>query len=236
MNVGSIMHRPVVTVRPETPLREVARVLVEHGISGVPVVGDTGAVLGVVSEADFVIRERGLPDRRPRLLDRLLGTGASLAAGELAKLQARTAAEAMTRPAIVVGPRTSIREAARIMSERAVNRLPVVDDRELVGIVTRADLVRVFLRTDEELRAAILDEVIRRAMWMDDRTVSVEVTEGIVTIGGQLERRSDAPIVERLIREIPGVLDVETKLTWRLDDSKIGPPPQDMVGPAYGPR
>ncbi len=237
MNVGSIMRQPVVTVRPETPLRDVARLLVEHGISGVPVVGDTDAVLGIVSEADFVIRGRGLPNRRPRLLDRLFGNGGSLGAEELAKIQARTAAQAMTSPAIVIGPATSVREAARIMSERAVNRLPVVSDDQLVGIVTRADVVRVFVRSDEELRTVILDDVFRRAMWLDERTMTVEVVDGVARISGNLEKRSDGPILARLVHDVPGVLDVELDVTWHLDDADIRRPEDDMAGrPAYGPR
>jgi CBS domain-containing protein len=236
MKVGEIMKRSVVTVRPETSLRDVAGLLVEHGISGVPVVGDSGAVLGIVSEADFLIRERGIPDRRPRLLDRVFGRGASLAADELAKLAAKTAGEAMTIPAVVVGPGTAVREAARIMSARQINRLPVIEDNQLVGIVTRADIVRAFVRTDEELRAAILDEVVRRAMWLDDRAVSVTVGDGVARIDGTVERRSDVVILERLVREIPGVLDVTLDVGWRVDDTDVEPPRQDMVGPAYGPR
>ncbi len=236
MKVGEIMKRSVVTVRPGASLRDVAGLLVEHGISGVPVVDDSGAVLGVVSEADFLIRERGIPDGRPRLLDRLFGRGASLAADELAKLAAKTAGEAMTSPAVVVTADTAVREAARIMSERQINRLPVIDRDQLTGIVTRADIVRAFVRTDDELRTSILDEVVRRAMWLDDRAVSVAVDDGVARISGTVERRSDAPILERLVREIPGVLDVRLDVGWRVDDRDVDPPRQGVVGPAYGPR
>ncbi len=236
MHVSDIMKRSVVTVRPEDSLRDVAERLVEHGISGVPVVGDSGAVLGIVSEADFLIRERGLPEVHPRLLDRLFGRGAERPAAELAKLAAKTAGEAMTSPAIVVTADTPVREAARIMSDRRINRLPVIEGEQLVGIVTRADIVRAFVRTDEELRAAVLDDVVRRAMWLDDRQVSVDVDGAVVRVTGTVERRSDVATLERLIREIPGVLDVVLDVSWRLDDADIRPPRQDMVGPAYGPR
>jgi CBS domain-containing protein len=236
MHVSEIMKRSVVTVRPDESLRDVAGRLVEHGISGVPVVGDSGAVLGIVSEADFLIRERGLTEARPRLLDRLFGRAAERPAAELAKLAAKTAGEAMTSPAIVVTADTPVREAARIMSDRQINRLPVIEGERLVGIVTRADIVRAFVRTDEELRRAILDDVVRRAMWLDDRQVSVDVDGAVVRITGTVERRSDVATLERLVREIPGVLDVELDVSWRLDDADIRPPRQDMVGPAYGPR
>lgn len=236
MHVSEIMKRSVVTVRPEDSLRDVAGRLVEHGISGVPVVGDSGAVLGIVSEADFLIRERSLPEARPRLLDRLFGREAERPAAELAKLAAKTAGEAMTSPAIVVTADTPVREAARIMSDRQINRLPVIEGERLVGIVTRADIVRAFVRTDEELRAAVVDEVVRRATWLDDRQVSVAVEGAVVRVKGTVERRSDVATLARLIREIPGVLDVEVDVSWRLDDADIRPPRQDMVGPAYGPR
>ncbi len=236
MDVGSIMRRPVVTVRPETSLREVARLLVEHGISGVPVVDASGAVLGVVSEGDFVIREGGAPRERPRLLDRLFGGETGPTPEELAKVHATTAGEAMTAPAITADPRTHLADAARTMVERAVNRLPIVEDGRLVGIVSRADLVRAFVQSDDELRTTIVEDVVRRAMWLDDRKLGIDVADGRVTITGTLERRSDAGILERLIEQVPGVIAVTVETDWRFDDSDVRAPAVDMVSPPYGPR
>lgn len=236
MFVGSVMRRAVFTVRPETSLRDVASLLVEHGISGVPVVDDAGSVVGVVSEADFVLRERGAPEGRSRLLGRLFGSDRGLSPEELAKIHATTAGEAMSSPAIVVESSTSLHEAARIMIERAVNRLPVVEGGRLVGIVSRADLVRAFVRTDDELRGAIVGEVIRRAMGLDDRQLDVRVVEGRVTIAGTVEKRSDGPILERLVERVPGVLSVDMQVGWQLDDSDVQAPERDLVYPPYGPR
>jgi CBS domain-containing protein len=233
MKVDTIMRRDVVTVRPETALRDVARILTDHAISGLPVVDADGAVLGVVSEADFVIRERGLADGRRRGPFHLLTETPDRAA--LAKVAATTAGEAMTSPAVTIGPTTSIRGAARLMAERRINRLPVVLDGRLIGIVTRADVVRAYARSDEELRESILHDVIRGAMWLDAEALTVAVVDGVVTVTGTIEKRSDVPILERLIREVPGVMGCEVSLVWTLDDTGIEPEARDLVNPPFGP-
>lgn len=232
MKVEAIMRRTVVTVRPEAPLRDVARVLVEHGISGVPVVDAGGAVLGIVWEADFVLRELGVPERRGRLF-RLFADDADRAT--LLKVEAATAGEAMTSPPITIEPDTSLREAARLMTERQVNRLPVVHEGRLVGIVTRADIVRSYVRTDEELRDTIVNEVVRREMWLDERSIAVRVENAVAHVSGTLEKRSDVAILERLVREVPGVMDVLLTVDWRLDDRGIEPEARDLVNPPFGP-
>jgi CBS domain-containing protein len=122
------------------------------------------------------------------------------------------------------------------MVDRAINRLPVVEDGRLVGIVSRADLVRAFVQTDEDLRAIIIEDVVRRAMWLDDREIGVEVHDGAVRITGTLEKRSDGPILERLVSMVPGVMAVELATAWRLDDADVRAPDVDLVGTPYGPR
>src|SRR3990172_8960294 len=148
MKVKDVMTYEVVTVSPETSLKEVAATLVQHGISGVPVVDAEDRVLGVVSEGDVLFKERGAEARRGGPLKWMLD-GASYA--NSLKADALSAREAMTSPAITIGPVPSLTEAARRMSDRGVNRLPVVENGVLVGIVTRADLVRAFVRSDEEI-------------------------------------------------------------------------------------
>ncbi len=233
MKVEAVMRRTVITVRPDTPLRDVARILVEHRISGVPVVGADGGVLGVVSETDFVVKERGLPaDRRRTLLHPI---GERPDATTVSKVEATTAAEAMTSPAVTVEPTTGLQDAARLMTDRRVNRLPVVHEGRLVGILTRADIVRAFVRTDDELRAAVIDDVVRRAMWLDETAVDVTVADGIVHVTGTVERRSEVPILERLIGEVPGVVACRVDVTWRVDDTAIRPEARDLVNPPFGP-
>src|SRR3954451_24247248 len=144
MIVSQLMTTNVLTVTPETSLKEVATILSERRISGLPVVAD-GIVVGVVSEADILLRERGAPEVQHGVLARL-----RLRRADDARLHATTAGEAMTSPALTVGPRKRVHEAARLMTDRRINRLPVVAGGALVGIVTRADLVRAFTRSDEQ--------------------------------------------------------------------------------------
>lgn len=230
VKVRDIMRRDVITVRPETPLKEVARLLVEHGISGLPVVDAEGQVLGVVSEGDLIVKERGAETGRPRILGALLGGERSRT--ELAKVEARSAGDAMTSPAVTIEPGAPVRAAAALMVERQVNRLPVVEDGKLVGIVTRADIVRTFVRSDTELEREVVDGVILRAMWLDPHLLQVRVENGVVRVSGRVDRRSDARILEELIRRIEGVVDVEVAVEWNVDDQRRPPPPGDIDHPA----
>ncbi len=219
------MTAPVVSVRPETPLKEVARLFLDRKISGVPVTDEAGKVLGIVSEADFLIKERGIPERQVgarRPLAWLFGDERSTR--EQAKVHAATAGEAMTKPVLTVCAECALREAAALMVDHQVNRLPVVDDDRLVGIVTRADLVGAFIRPDEELATIISDEVIRDTMWVDPRRVSVEVSEGVVRLSGAVDRRSTAQILAKLVAQVDGVVNVEAAdLRWELDDRNMVP-------------
>jgi CBS domain-containing protein len=230
MNVRDVMTRSVVAVRTETPLKEVARLLVRHGISGLPVVGPDGAILGVVSEADFLIKEQGQPPLRHRWLRALLGE-ADATREQIAKVEATTAGAAMTRPAITIEADRPVHEAAELMVTEAVNRLPVTSKGHLVGIVTRADIVRAFLRTDEELVQAISEDAIRRTMWLDPADFAIDVREGVARVAGRVERRSDAAVLERVIAMIPGIVGVECRISWQLDDRDIQAPERDFISP-----
>jgi CBS domain-containing protein len=215
MRVQDVMTREVATARPETSLKDVARELVARGISGMPVVDDDGTVLGVISEADVIAKERGEPHEdgaMARLLHRV-------DPGERAKHDARVAGEAMTSPAITIESYWTIPGAAQLMLEHAVNRLPVVQRGRLVGIVTRADLVRAFARSDEEIAVDIRDHVaLQEAMWHDAGAVAVEVAAGETTLTGNLRRRCDAELLPKLVAKVPGVVSVRSELTWSEDD------------------
>jgi CBS domain-containing protein len=178
MKIKDIMTTDVVTVAPETPLKDVAATLVERGISGVPVCDEDGQVVGVVSETDILFKESG---RKPTQRGPLAAlTGGSLA--ELSKATARTAGEAMTKPPITVGSFRIVAEAARLMLENDVNRLPVVKHGKLVGIVSRADLVRAFTRTDTDIVREIREEVIEQSLWLEPQGVEVESEKGEVKL------------------------------------------------------
>ena len=217
MKVFDVMTKDVVSVTPETPLKEVARVLADKRVSGLPVVSD-GKVVGVVSEGDLLFKERG-PTERKGMLSWLLdphGIEAQL------KLDATTVADAMTAPPVTIESRRPLPVAAALMLERGVNRLPVVDDGKLVGIVTRADLVRAFARDDAQIKQEIQDEVLRRGMWLDDPDeIRVSIAEGEVRLDGVVDRRTEAEVAEALVGRVTGVVTVDSHLTWREDDGGV---------------
>ncbi|HET7704240.1 MAG TPA: CBS domain-containing protein [Candidatus Limnocylindrales bacterium] len=234
LTVRDVMTRSVSTVKPDTPLRDVAHVLTRQGISGAPVVGADGAVLGVVSEADLLVKEQGIDAIPHRPLAALFGESRQTRE-LLAKASAITAAEAMTAPAITVASNRPIHEAAAIMTARRVNRLPVVDDGRLVGIVSRADLVRAYVRSDDELAATIRDDVIRRVLWLDPASFTVSVRDGVASIAGRVERRSTAKMVAHAVAMVPGIIDSHVLVSWTLDDRALVPASLDPVFP-FGPR
>jgi CBS-domain-containing membrane protein len=130
------------------------------------------------------------------------------------------AGDVMTAPAITVGPEATVVEAAKLMIEQNFKRLPVVDaDGCLVGIVSGADLLWVFLRPDDEIAEETRHEVFARVL-LQEPTYTVAVTNGIVTLSGKLDRRSSVEIAERLVRAVDGVVDVVNGLTYRVDDSE----------------
>jgi CBS domain-containing protein len=214
MRVEDVMTREVVTVGRQTSLKAVAEILATRRISGLPVVED-GRVLGVVSEADIVEKEAGRPT--PGALERLRGrTHAS------AKSSARTAGEAMTSPALTVSPLYDVARAAWLMAERRINRLPVVaEDGELVGIVTRADLVGAFARSDEEIARELREDVVVGALWMDPKGLEIAVEDGGVTLSGEVDQKPQAELLERFAARVPGVVSVRSELRWRVEKPKV---------------
>jgi CBS domain-containing protein len=230
MTVGDVMTRSVVTVRSWTPLKEVAQILIERRISGLPVVDDDGKLLGVVSEGDFLMKEQGAEAIHHRPLSRIFGESRT-SRSRLAKIGALTAGQAMTSPALTIASGRHISEAAALMTARGVNRLPVVDDGRLVGIVTRADLVRAYVRSDEELAATIRDDVLLRILWLDPAQFTVGVRDGVASITGRVERRSTAEMVGRAVSMVPGIVDVDTDLSWAVDDSQDDSTKLDLFFP-----
>lgn len=211
MRVDEVMTRDVVTVTPETSLKDVARKLVELRISGMPVVGPDGSVVGVISEADVLAKERVIYDDGGAIARLMHRPDPS----EKAKLAARVAGEAMTSPAITVEPYWTIPTVARMMLERGINRLPVVQRQELVGIVTRADLVRAFARADEEIATEIRDALaLQEAMSFGRGPVTVRVEGGEATIAGTVRTRDDAEVLTNATAKVPGVVSVHSEIAW----------------------
>lgn len=216
MKIERLMTRDVVSVPPEAPLKDVAALLSEKHISGMPVCDADGTVLGVVSEADILRTEQGIgPDvgGRLRWFFRRLDD-------EIDKLRARTAGEAMTSPALTLRPIEQVSAAARLMLLHRINRLPVVSKGKLVGIVTRADLVRAFHRSDDEIAEEIRDEVLRGALWIAPDTLGVTVVDGVVTVSGPVGTELDVESVVHAIRRVPGVMDVHSELHSRAAETR----------------
>ena len=213
--VGDYMTADVTVLRPDDGFKEIVRRLAERGVSGAPVVDETGGVIGVVSEADILHKEEFRPvteETRRYFENRRLRAGWGEVGGE-------TAAELMSFPATTVTADMPIARAARLMAERSIKRLPVVgEDGTLAGIISRADIMRVFLAPDHQIR----DEVIERSLWADPGGVRVEVAEGVVTLSGRLKWKSLIPVVVALTRAVDGVIDVVDKLSYARDDVTRG--------------
>lgn len=218
MRVRELMTEKVFTIGPEAPIKDVARILVDNGISGLPVCDIEGRVIGVISEGDILYKEH---DPSEGHIGGPLGwiiEGTPNYAGYI-KAKALTARKAMTSPVITVAPYESVAQAARIMCEHHVNRLPVVTDEKLVGIVTRADLVRAFTRTDAEIEQELTKDVLDRTMWIDPGKVEIDVRNGVAALSGRLHTRSDVELLNRLAARVPGLVAVESTVVWDVDDA-----------------
>ncbi|MER5736846.1 MULTISPECIES: CBS domain-containing protein [unclassified Streptomyces] len=191
-SVAELMTPTAVSVGRQTPFKEIARLLDEFDITAVCVVDEEDRPLGVVSEADLVRRH-------------VAGSGID------------TAGALMSSPAVVARPDWSVVRAARLMDRAGVKRLPVTgDDGRLVGVLSRSDLVRLFLRRDRAIQEEIVEEVMTRTLGLHPSDVSVEVEDGRVTLSGTVRRPGLVPVLLRLCNSVDGVVGVVDRL--RRDD------------------
>lgn len=214
-NVADLMTTEVVSVNETAGFKQMVELIEQHRISALPVVDGQRRVIGVVSEADLILKEDRIDlgehyvfasRRRRQERERAGGT---------------TARELASVPAVTIGPGDSVREAAKLMHDRAIKRLPVVDgDGRLVGVISRSDVLRVFMRSDDEIRREIVEDVIGRTMLLDAPTLVISVTDGIVTATGEVDRKTDAEILTRLSAAVAGVVAVESHIRYRYDDEK----------------
>jgi CBS domain-containing protein len=207
VKIEAAMTAGVETVRPQTLLKDAAHVFAARGIGGLPVVDDEGHLLGVITEADILVKEQA--GARPRGLRRLFGRRAN--EERRRKIEARTVGEAMSSPPITVELWLSVSAAAGLMIEHGVNRLPVVQGQDLVGIITRHDLVRAFARSDREIEQEIREDAFAGL----DRTerLELDVNQGEVLLRGEVESPYDAEAVPERIRRVPGVVAVDSELS-----------------------
>lgn len=216
------MTAPVVTVRPETTLKDIAAFMVMHHISGVPVVTSDGELVGIVTEADLLQRESspGRPDGT--LFEKVIGQFGG-AREKRRRLEGVVASDVMSTPVITVEEQTPIRDVAAQMVRRKINRVPVMRRGRLVGIVSRNDVMRVFVRPDEEIAQAVRDGLLHK-LWIDVAPLKITVKNGVVYMDGQVESHSDKDLAERWVAAIDGVLRVESSLTYEFDDRKAAVP------------
>ncbi|HEX5345819.1 MAG TPA: CBS domain-containing protein [Pseudonocardiaceae bacterium] len=217
--VSDVMTIAVSTAREATPFKELARIMTERRVSALPVLDPADRLVGIVSEADLLPKEEHRDDPTGRHV-------LSFAGGRASRVKAAgdTAGQVMTANVVVTHPDATLVEAAKEMARHHVKRLPVVDtDNRLVGIISRADLLTVFLRDDEDIRREVISEILIRVLWADPERFEVQVRDGIVTLSGELEQRSHIPIAVQLTHRVDGVIDVVDQLSYALDDTTRAP-------------
>jgi CBS domain-containing protein len=214
--VDDVMTREVVSVDESASYRAVVDLLITNRISAIPVLDGNLRVTGVVSEADLLRKIEYAGEAEPRLFE------GRRRRAERRKAVARAVADLMSAPPVVVPTGTSIAAAARLMDREGVKRLPVVDGQgRLAGIVSRSDLLKTHLRTDEEIRSDIETGILRPFLPEEAETVTVTVVDGAVTLAGRVDRRSSTEIAERLCRQVPGVVSVTSTLAYSFDDHDV---------------
>jgi CBS domain-containing protein len=222
MNAADAMTRNVVSVRPDASIVQAIRLMLQHGISGLPVIDDAGKLVGIVTEGDLLRRaETGTERRRPRWLEFLLGPGRL--AGDYVRTHGRKVAEVMTGEVATVDEATPLPEVVRIMEERRVKRLPVVRDGALVGIVSRANLLRALavataevapsLSSDSAIRDRLAAEV-EKQNWAPPTIPNFVVRNGVVHVWGLVTSDQQRAALKVMAENIPGVKAVRDHLVW----------------------
>jgi len=212
--VRDVMTRAV-TVTTSTRFKDLARMVAGRGIGALPVLGRHGAVVGVVSEADLLAKAEFQHDPGSRPAVRHRRVLRAKAAGD-------TAGDVMTRHPVTVRPDATVAEAARLLSRHNVSGLPVVDENgALAGIVGPRDVLGVFLRPDREIRAEIIRDVLAGYLGTNPALVRVDVTGGLVTVAGEVERKSMLASVAPAVRAVDGVIGVRCQLSYAIDDTRI---------------
>jgi CBS domain-containing protein len=218
--VRDVMTTEVVTAEPSTPFKEIASRLAQHRISAVPVLDADRRVLGIVTEADLLLKQEH-PDPK---VDVPLAWSRRRRQ-ERTKAAAAVAAKLMTTPPVTVPPTATVTEAARRMHTARVKRLPVVDEEgRLVGIVSRADLLKVFTRPDDAIRSEIINDVIVGDLMMNPSRFLIRVEDGVVVLEGKSELSSLIPYLVRAIHHVEGVVRVDNRLSFDVDDLNPGMP------------
>jgi len=229
VKVGEIMTTDLVTVTPDTSLKEVAERLVRSEVSSLPVLDDHHRLIGVVTEADLISKEAYGGHRR-----RALGLLVDVLSGRehrwVTKAAGFTAGDVMTRVLVTCQPSDDVRSAARRMLERGVKRLPVVEVDQFVGIVSRQDILRTFDRPDDAIRVDV-EGVLNGPNRLDDSHVRCSVNDGVVRLTGDVRYAWDKSIVVGMVRNVEGVLDVISELHNREPNPQPHPVSPWVISP-----
>jgi CBS domain-containing protein len=223
VKVSDVMTRNVVSVTPDTPFKELVERLVDCDVSGLPVVDETGKLVGIVTEADLVSKEAYGGHRR-RAIALLADVLSARDHHWVTKAVGSVASDVMSRNPVVCSPTEDIRIVARRMLERAVKRVPVVEDAKLVGIVSRHDLLATFARPDEAIAGDVGTVLTTHPNRPDEAHIHFTVDRGVVTLTGDVRHKWDRSIVISLVREVRGVIDVVDHLHSREPEPALPTP------------
>jgi CBS domain-containing protein len=218
LTVGEVMTAAVVTVGESATFHEMALLMKENMVSALPVVGADGRLLGIVSQADLLLKQAAQSEhRRPWPESREHRSVRT-------KSEAVSAAEVMTHPVVTVTPGSTVATAARLMQDHNVKRLPVVDETgSMVGIASRGDLLTAFTRSDEQVRSDIVDGILPGWLGIDPDAMTVCVDGGVVSLRGSVDCWSDVKIVEHAVAALDGVVGVDAHLGYQFDDRHVTP-------------
>lgn len=217
MQAKDVMSHPVITVRPDTPVAEIARTMIQHHISGLPILNERGRVVGIVTEGDLVAKAAGpvpfmqmfgMSEERSREVEY-----------RNRRSDGKVAADVMTRDVITAKEDASLREIARTMSERKINRMPIVRGDVVVGIVSRQDILKAFARPDHELAQLVRDVIVKDLWSIDPTTIEITAKNGVIRFTGRVEKLSEAQLLSWFARGVDGVVDVDrSELAYDVDD------------------
>ncbi len=239
MKASEIMTRNVVTVGRNIPIAQAIRLMLDNGVSGLPVLGDDRKVVGILTEGDLLRRsETGTERHRPRWLELLMGPGRM--AGEYIRTHGRKVEEIMTRDLVGVTENAALEEIVELMERRRIKRVPVFAGDALVGIVSRADLLRALARaleeqpagtrSDDEIREQILAELAKTA-WVPRDGLEIRVKNGVVELGGVILDEKEREALRVVAENAAGVSAVEDRLVWidPVSGTVIDPPQPDQT-------
>jgi CBS domain-containing protein len=242
MNAEQIMTRPVLTVRGEESLGDAVRLMLEKGISGLPVVDDAGKPIGMLTEGDLLRRAETHTERKhSRWMEFLLGP--SRMAEEYVHAHSRRVKEVMSHKLVTVSPDTPLDQVVTIMEKHCIKRVPVVDGEQLVGIISRANLVRALMAvapdipapsaSDEDIRKRLVSE-LEKAGWTASNFLNVIVKDGVVHLSGLVTNSHECEALRVAAENVPGVKAVHTQFDWcdMMTGTVVDMPEEETPAPA----